>query len=123
MGEKPKQELLRGKLGESLSENLARLQELYSSPVNGDVVTRPFECGEVRCALVYLQGMGVEKDLRKAAGYFSEAAERGEPQAMNNLGVMYLNGEGVQKDEKAAEELLRKSCAVVVFFIHIIHFL
>ena len=45
MGEKPKQELLRGKLGESLSENLARLQELYSSPVNGDVVTRPFECG------------------------------------------------------------------------------
>ena len=63
MGEKPKQELLRGKLGESLSENLARLQELYSSPVNGDVVTRPFECGEVRCALVYLQGMAGEKSI------------------------------------------------------------
>lgn len=63
MGEKPKQELLREKLGESLSENLARLQELYSSPVNGDVVTRPFECGEVRCALVYLQGMAGEKSI------------------------------------------------------------
>ena len=51
----------------------------------------------------------VETDLSKAAGYYQMAAKLGEPQAMFNLGHMYLNDEGVPKDEEIAMEWIRKA--------------
>lgn len=48
----------------------------------------------------YLEGSAVEKDDRKAATCFKEAADRGYPMGMWALGQSYLHGIGVQRDEK-----------------------
>ena len=37
------------------------------------------------------------------------SAERGDPDAQNQLGAMYLEGTGVEKDEKSAFYWFRKS--------------
>jgi len=47
-------------------------------------------------------GAGFEKDRRKAFEYFQRAAEKGEPDAVAQLGHMYANGFGVDKDPEEA---------------------
>jgi hypothetical protein len=50
-----------------------------------------------------------QKDYKTAFAKFSVLAEQGKPAAQFNLGAFYLNGQGVQKDDKLAFEWLRKS--------------
>ena len=47
---------------------------------------------------------GVEKDFGKAAEWFTKAAEQGNANAQNNLGMMYKKGLGVGKDFGKAVE-------------------
>ena len=42
--------------------------------------------------VVYEQGDGVAKDMKKALQYYTIAAEEGHPNANCNLGVMYTQG-------------------------------
>jgi len=46
----------------------------------------------------YLQGMGVPQDKNKGIELYIKAANLGMPQAMYNLGVIYIVGEIVEKD-------------------------
>jgi hypothetical protein len=50
-----------------------------------------------------------QKDYKTAFTKFSALAEQGIPAAQFNLGAFYLNGQGVQKDDKLAFEWFRKS--------------
>jgi len=60
-------------------------------------------------ALSYLNGGdGYEKDEKKAAYLFQQAAENGSIDAHNNLGIMYLTGQGIEKDLKEAAIWLQK---------------
>lgn len=43
--------------------------------------------------------------------WFKKAADQGNVDAQNNLGVMYYTGEGVPKDMAKAREWLRKAAA------------
>jgi hypothetical protein len=52
-----------------------------------------------------------QKDYKTAFTKFSILAEQGKPAAQFNLGAFYLNGQGVQKDDKLAFEWFRKSAA------------
>ncbi len=52
-----------------------------------------------------------QKDYGAAFSKFSVLAQHGNATAQFNLGVFYLNGQGVQKDEKQAFEWLGKSAA------------
>ncbi|MEZ5870732.1 MAG: caspase family protein [Nitratireductor sp.] len=45
---------------------------------------------------------GVKKDIEKAITYYKQSADAGYSDAMNNLGVLYLFGEGVRKSPKDA---------------------
>lgn len=61
-------------------------------------------------ALLYLKGGdGYEKNDEKAAHWFHKAAENGSVDAQNNLGIMYLTGQGVEKDLKEAAVWLQKA--------------
>jgi len=53
------------------------------------------------------EGIGVNKDLGKAAKYYSLAAEQGHIQAQCSLASMYECGKGVPKDEKKAFEIYK----------------
>jgi TPR repeat protein len=52
---------------------------------------------------MYLAGIGVTKDSKKALFWYKKAALQGEVKSQNNLGVMYLRGEGVPRDVEQAK--------------------
>lgn len=51
---------------------------------------------------VTLHGIGVEKNAREAADFFTRAAEAEHPEAMYNLGLLYSSGIGVEASETQA---------------------
>ena len=59
--------------------------------------------------MAYLNGVDVEVDYRKAVTRITAAAEAGQPEAVDELYNMYLNGKGVARDyEKATHWLEQK---------------
>ncbi len=62
--------------------------------------------------LFFYKGIGVDKDFKKAAQWFSQAAKKGHAGAQYNLGIMSYLGQGVPQDyaqaiiwfEKAGEQ-------------------
>ncbi len=58
---------------------------------------------------VYRRGVPglIEPNLAESLRLFSQAKEMGFLDAQGNLGVLYMNGQGVPKDEKLAVELFR----------------
>ena len=58
---------------------------------------------------IYDVGNMVPQDLEKAAKYYLKAANLGHPQAMFNVGVMYVNGEGVTKNPQQGINWLQKA--------------
>ncbi|MCT7461342.1 sel1 repeat family protein [Aliarcobacter cryaerophilus] len=53
---------------------------------------------------------GVDESYAKAAYWLQKAADKGDSEAQNLLGVMYWNGRGVNKNQETAIELFEKSC-------------
>ena len=50
------------------------------------------------------------KEYDRAAELFKKVCDGGEMRGCNNLGVMYTNGDGVEKNEQKAAELYKKAC-------------
>lgn len=48
-------------------------------------------------------------DLKEAIKWYEMAIEHNDPKAMNSLGLIYKNGEGVKQDYKKAISLLKQS--------------
>jgi len=63
---------------------------------------------------LYRQGLGVERDLSKAAAWFSEAANMGLADAALRLGQMYWKGEGLKQDKISAYEFMYLASAAGV---------
>ncbi len=59
----------------------------------------------------YELGIGVKKDMTRAAGLYQKAAKQGYAAAQTNLGVLYGTGEGINYDRKAAIYWLKKAAA------------
>ncbi|MGN8506911.1 tetratricopeptide repeat protein, partial [Helicobacter pylori] len=55
-------------------------------------------------------GEGVEKNLTKAAYFYSKACDLKYGGGCGNLGVLYQKGEGVEKDLIKAAHLYSKAC-------------
>ncbi len=67
-------------------------------------------------AMMHHHGLGVPRDLAKAAAWYRKAAERGYARAQNNLGVMYRQGLGVPKDPISAYVWFSLAAAAKWFF-------
>ena len=66
--------------------------------------------GLFRAGKFYHEGRaGVEVNYKLALEYYKQAVSLNNPKAMNNLAVIYENGEGVEKDISKAIELYRKA--------------
>ena len=59
--------------------------------------------------VMYANGLGVAKDVKEAANWFSLAANQGHADGQANLGYMYEYGLGVAKDEKDAVNWYNKA--------------
>ena len=51
----------------------------------------------------------MEVDYAKARDYYEQAAAKGNADALNNLGVLYHNGYGVERDYNKALEYYQKA--------------
>nr|WP_269200208.1 tetratricopeptide repeat protein [Helicobacter pylori] len=60
--------------------------------------------------VLYQNGQGVEKDLIKAAYFYSKACELKEGDGCGALGGLYYNGDGVKQDSKKVATLFEKAC-------------
>ncbi|GAA7791982.1 hypothetical protein NP0149_03910 [Helicobacter pylori] len=60
--------------------------------------------------VLYHNGEGVEKNLTKAAQFYSKACELKEGVWCGALGGLYYNGDGVKQDSKKAVALFEKAC-------------
>ncbi len=60
--------------------------------------------------VLYKDGQGVEKNLTKAAYFYSKACELKEGDGCGALGGLYYNGDGVKQDSKKAVVLFEKAC-------------
>ena len=64
-------------------------------------------------ANIYYEGgsefLDIEPDLQEAAKWFRKSAEQGNITAQYRLGMMYLNGEGVEKNKDEATNWLLKA--------------
>lgn len=61
---------------------------------------------------LYVQGLGVPRDYRKAADWYRLATARGNAAAAFALGTMYLEGRGMARDPKAGIELLDQAAGL-----------
>ena len=58
----------------------------------------PSQCGFPHSlGLLYYEGRGIPRDYAKALSLYRDAATGGNAKAMNNLGIMYGLGEGVEQ--------------------------
>ena len=56
---------------------------------------------------MYAKGQGVPQDYAEALKWYRLAAEQGNANAQDNLGVMYANGHGVPQDDAEAVKWYR----------------
>ncbi|MCG8649621.1 MAG: SEL1-like repeat protein, partial [Pirellulales bacterium] len=57
---------------------------------------------------LYALDGGLPKNFAKAAKWYRKAAENGNTQAMNNIGLLYARGQGVRKSTATAVRWFRK---------------
>ena len=58
---------------------------------------------------MFVFGQYVEQDLEQAFKYLKEAAERGDLEAQRNMGIMLINGEGVDKNTQLGYQWIEKA--------------
>lgn len=90
--------LLHGPTG---TPNYDEVHRLCEKAAKQNSPTGAFCVGEL-----YEQGLGVERDLPKAAVWFSEATKMGLAVAALRLGEMYWKGEGLKQDKISAYEFI-----------------
>ena len=57
----------------------------------------------------YLGLFGCEEDINKALYWFKKAAQNNNSEAQYNIGMIYLNGEGVKRNHNVAKKWFEKS--------------
>ncbi|RHZ87354.1 hypothetical protein Glove_37g97 [Diversispora epigaea] len=67
------------------------------------------EIGFIYLANLYLDGQGVEKNMKKAFQIYSKVADQGSLIALNKVAYSYGNGFGIEKNEETAFKLYLKS--------------
>ncbi len=61
---------------------------------------------------LYLHGKSIEKDLEKAAFWFSKACAQDNVNALGDFGMMYFHGDYVEQSYEKANELWKKGAAL-----------
>ena len=72
-------------------------------------INQDYANARTRLGFKYYIGQDAEKDYRKAAELFLEAADNGSLEAKSMLGIMYYKGQGITKDYHKAAEWFSKA--------------
>ncbi len=83
--------------------DLKAYQTFTSLAQNGDIDA------QVMLGSMYLDGVGVKIDHKKALFWLEKAAQNGDAEALYLLGFMYENGLGVESNDKLAAQYYEKA--------------
>ena len=99
--------------GEGVHRSIKRASVYFKKACNGgnpkDIAMR--SCYDL--GFLYYIGnreRGLELNYRHAFKFFSKACDGGNAQSCYQLGIMYLNAEGVKQNDSTAKEYFRKAC-------------
>jgi serine/threonine protein kinase len=95
---------------ELIKTTAAKAATKKTSTSNATTPEAEKKSGLYRQALRYLKGEGVGKDTAKAAEYFRNACEGGDPRGCVGLGLLHLKGQSVDKDPEKSLHLFSQSC-------------
>lgn len=70
---------------------------------------RGAKLGDATCQFNLGQTYRRKNMYKEAAKWYQKAADQNYPDALNNLGIMYENGQGVEKDRQKAYDLYKKA--------------
>ena len=87
--------------GQSATSNYGEVHSLCEKAAKAKFPPGAYCMGEL-----YEQGLGVERDISKAAKWFSVAANMGVAAAAYRVGEMYWRGEGLKQDRISAYEFI-----------------
>lgn len=100
-------------LGTDIDE-LTSLEQLIHYKKQQGIVALQKQCAKSELYACFhlgiLHSSGENLDYKQSASYYAKACEGSLMAACNNLGVMYLRGQGVKADSKKAIELYRAAC-------------
>lgn len=100
---------------QDVEKGIKLLEELANSGKDKDAPSkandrRAIKYAAYNLALYYRDGIkGLKKDPEKAFKWFEFLADRKTPVGYSNIGIMYINGEGVEVDEKKGFENILKA--------------
>ena len=98
------------KYGFGVEKNEARSDEMFKKAVKWlEQETDKDIYAAYYLALCYSYGFGVPVDHPKSFDFFEKAAEKGNSQALVELGLAHLHGNNVNKDAKKAVEYFNKA--------------
>ena len=66
-------------------------------------------CAQFELGMMYINGVGVEKNADQGMGLLRQAADRGHADAQHTLGLMYTHGRNVDRDVEQAVEWYYKA--------------
>ncbi len=81
----------------------AHYDDINAAALAGDAVAQN-TLGEM-----FYYGDEIERDLEQAVFWFKEAAKQKHPDAMFNLGICFVNGEGIEKNKTTGEGFIRQA--------------
>ena len=97
-------------LGRGVPESDATAYALFSAGAGGGDPAAMFWLGRMHLLGHAPAGDASEAD-RDAARWFFEAARRGHAEAQYYLGILFMAGTGVQRDEREAQKWMRRAAA------------
>src|SRR4051794_13517919 len=100
--------MLRAAIGLTVLSGMLCLPLVHAADV-GDVAGQASSGQLLKQALAYEHAEGVAKNYVKAAELYCTAARMGNAEAAFNLGWMYANARGLDRDDGIAVALLRRA--------------
>jgi TPR repeat protein len=101
--------------GQGLPQDYAKAREWFEKAASGTTQSRIVEGGAMwNLGFLYANGLGVARDYAMAREWYEKAADKGDANAMFELGVLYSNGQdsngqGVPQDYAKAREWFEKA--------------
>ncbi|MEH4234181.1 tetratricopeptide repeat protein, partial [Escherichia coli] len=80
---------------------------LKIQPATGSFARNLIYSTKPKLGWIYLKGLGVKPDTRKAILWYKEAAEQGYAHAQYTLGLIYRNGSGINVNHYESQKWLK----------------
>jgi TPR repeat protein len=102
---------LRAQMARAMLQSQNKTDNVYGVDILLDLALDGYPAAMWRIGVSYYSGAVIKQDMRKAAYWFRQAADKGLGVAMSDLAYLYESGEGVTKDSSEAAVWFERAAA------------